>query len=218
MTPEKLYKNANAILTAIVDANTAEAVRRDPLYWTACGRPDLEAVAELLADAAAGIDKAAGRANAAAVLKKVVKGAPAHLAGIYRDTEDGRYYAIDGFRAFRWADADYPAVPHIDDAPRGFSRCFAEGVAPVDLPTAAELKKYIAAHGLKRGDVTRPEKRYPVGPAGYNVFYLLDLIEFFGGDCTAALAADRNGAASVVSMLTAKGPAGEAILLPIRPL
>lgn len=67
MTPEKLYKTANAILTAIADGKTADAVRRDPLYWTACGRADLEAVAELLADAAAGLDKAAGRANAAAV-------------------------------------------------------------------------------------------------------------------------------------------------------
>ena len=229
MTPEKRFSLISAAMNAL-DKKTADAIRKNPAEF--CGfekssAPVVSAFAELLADAAAEIDKKAGRCDQAAALKNIIKSAMQdRLRGMFEN--GGRFCACSGFHAVRLF-ADVPSVPRVPDGVDvlDMERCFPEYTGQrVDLPSVAGLKKHIAGHGLTRakmGKISPAEKKavlYQIGPAFFNPFYLLDVMQatnFRPEDGKAVLTADARGYVTYCCPLRIETSYGDAIVLPVNP-
>ena len=159
-----------------------------------------------------------GEANAAKTISAMLKAAKQNhsyasaLHYAWNDSE-GRQCICDGYRAFRLNEA-LPLEERPADAgdPLNLDKVFPDickGYAATPLPSAKEVKAFIALERAAKGRKATPLWDFGKGKPAVNAAYLIDLLNvlpdateiYYGGPC---------------SPLYAKSERGDAVLLPVK--
>lgn len=199
-------------------SNAADGVISNPEKWLdSLHFPFYAAAAEMLIEARARMDSCNGSAGTLAAFKRIIKNCQnAPMKGIFE--RGGRFCVCDGYRLVR-SNADFSSLAHIEttlDAEKLLNES-AGNRHPVQLPTVAELKTWLAnfkakegySYGAKKAPRTPYILTYGNGEKiGVNPVYLLDMLQALPG-CTAT-------AKGPVSPLYFTASNGDGLLLPVH--
>ena len=214
MTNEKRYELVCEMLRAydaVSDGHmgAAEQVIKEPHKWSRSAYfPFYANAAELLIEAQSGMDKKVTSAGRLAALKKVVKNVPEYqerMKGIFKSGE--RWAVCDGYRFIR-VENKPESIPETDfdmDLDQTIPQN-AKQAEVVELPSAVEIKSFIASHRIGRGQI-EPMEALP----GWwcNAQYLLDMVQALPNG--KAYKPEKN-----ISPLYYEAEDGDAVLLPVR--
>ena len=197
----------------------ADHVIKHPQEWLSNRyQPFYANAAALLIEAREAMDTKTGSDKTiVAALKRIVKGSPDHIRGMFETIDAAgstKYTLIDGYRILR-LDSDYSSIDHaekplfksenvnkmIDGANKSGEK--------LNLPTAAEIKAFIAENKAKYGK----DNRIPYCIDGFvyvNPHFLLDFIQALP-DCIAYKPANNKSAIYFIA------DNGDGILLPVNP-
>lgn len=218
MTNEQKMQNICTMLHEF-DLHTgnraAEGVIANPEKWLdSTYFPFYAAAAEMLLEVRASMDKTSTKAGTLSAIRRISKACPREdMRGIFQ--QGGRFCVCDGYRLLR-LNADISSIPHIEtsfDAEKAMSNS-SENPHPLQLPSVADLKAWIASNKARFGKAWNPGKApyiltYGNGKEiGVNAKYLIDMLQALPG-CTAA-------AKSPVSAIYFSAENGDGILLPVR--
>lgn len=196
----------------------AEGVISSPEKWVDSTYFPFYAAAEMLIEARASMDThRTGSAGTLAAFKRIIKSCEnSAMKGVFE--RGGRFCVCDGYRLIR-SNVDFSSVPHIEttfDAEKVMNSA-AENRHPLQLPTVAELKTWLANYKAKNGS-SYGTKKAPRTPyiltfgngqeIGVNPVYLLDMLQALPG-CTAT-------AKNPLSAIYFSAENGDGIVLPVR--
>lgn len=212
MTAEKRYAAALYMLQAWEQAafnrdDLTRAVEKEPQKWQyAKAFPVAAAAAEIMIDALESMDSKRSSKRSLTAAKNIIANCPRQdLQGVFED--GGKYCICDGYRAIRY-NADMESLPRaagrldLDKIMRD-----AERAELLELPTAAAVRAWIAAHGGKKGAAEQP---YIIaGLVAVNARYLLDMLQGLD-NCRMYVPANDHSA------IYCEGDNGDGVLLPVR--
>jgi len=149
MTTEKRYEMIVDMIREYDNATGSSGLNsllKNPEQYKKCFCSFYATAAELIIDTRAELDKKAGKGSTLSTVKRILKNAPVHLAGIV--TREHDFVVCDGYQLYFLND-DITSLPHIDsnmhfdDIMKDIeSICYRE----IQPPTKAELKRYILEH------------------------------------------------------------------------
>lgn len=136
--------------------------------------------ADLILDIMEQEDKKTAKPATLALVKKLYKNANPACAGGY--TENGKYCISDGYTAIRLNNGNFDTIPTrepLQAIARAFTD-FPQEPQEIPVPSAAELKQYIAAHKTGKNERVCID----LGTAYVDAELLLDIVKAFPKDIT----------------------------------
>lgn len=172
---EKLYAIAKA-----ADADRYDAFCKNPKLAATSGLfPEIMThCADMILDIMEQEDKKTAKPATLALVKKLYKNATSACAGGY--TDNGKYCITDGYTAIRLNNGNFDTIPTREPL-RQICRAFTDfpqDAQEIPVPSAAELKQYIAAH--KTSKIARV--CIDLGAAYVDAEKLLDIVKAFPKD------------------------------------
>ena len=215
MTNEKRYAAALYMLQSWEDAMHLEGIARDvekePRKWMYNKNfPVAAAAAEIMVDALDGMaTKRTGKTVFSAV-KRIYENNGDMRPAFYGIFQTGKKWAVcDGYRAVR-LNSDIPELEHVaPEAVQSLGRLIdgAKKEEALELPSVADVKAWIAAHGGKKYATIKP---MPLGGlTAVNALYLLDMLQALENVRAYIPGSDYEA-------IYFEGDNGDGILLPVR--